>query len=73
MSQSVLFGQRWGISAPGIVINNRKIIDLVSYKFYVGPPHKGGFRIVNYNPRDTYCPLVSKQYTFKATKGSAQI
>ena len=47
-------------------------ICLVTYKFYVGP-HKGGFRIVNYNPRRTYCPLVSNQYTFRATKGSPQV
>ena len=60
--KTVLFGQKWRISAPGIVINNPKIIDLFSYKFYVGP-HKGGFGIVNYNPRRTYCPLVPKQYT----------
>ena len=55
-----------------IVINNPEIIDLFSYKFYVGP-HKDGFGIVNYNPRRTYCPLVPKQYTFNATKGSPQI
>ena len=66
--KSVLFGQKWRISAPGIVINNPKIIDLFSYKFYVGP-HKGGFGIVNYNPRRTYCPLVPKQYTLRAAKG----
>ena len=62
---------KWRISAPGIVINNPKIIDLFSYKFY-GGPHKGGFGIVNYNPRRTYCPLVPKQYTFNAIKVSAQ-
>ena len=33
---------------------------------------KGGFGIVNYNPMRTYCPLVLKQYTFSATKGSPQ-
>ena len=69
--KTVLFGQKWRISAPGIVINNPKIIDLFSYKFYVGP-HKGRFWIVNYNTRCTYCPLVPKQYTFNATKGSPQ-
>ena len=67
--KTVLFGQKWRISAPGIVINNPKIIDLFSYKFY-GGPHKGGFGIVNYNPRRTYCPLVPKQYTLRAAKGS---
>ena len=35
-------------------------------------PHNGGFGIVNYNPRCTYCPLVPKQYTFNAIKGSPQ-
>ena len=40
--KSVLFGQKWRISAPGIVINNPKMIDLFSYKFY-GDPHKGGW------------------------------
>ena len=69
--KSVLFGQKWVISALGIVINNPKIIDLFSYKFYVGP-HKGGFRIINYNTRRTYCPLVPKQYTLRAAKGSLQ-
>ena len=34
--------------------------------------HKGGFGIVNYNPRRTYCPLVPKQYTYSATKCSPQ-
>ena len=48
--KSVPFGRKWRISAPGIVINIPKIIDLFSYKFYVGP-HKGGFGFVNYNPR----------------------
>ena len=67
--KTALFGQKWRISAPGIVINNPKIIDLFSYKFYVGP-HKDGFGIVNYNPRRTYCPLVPKQYTLRAAKGS---
>ena len=70
--KSVLFGHMWKMSAAGIVINNPKIIDLFSYKFYVGT-HKGGFGIVNYNLRRTYCPLVPKQYTFSATKGSPQI
>ena len=70
--KSVLLGQKWRISAPGIVINNPKIIDLFSYKFYVGP-HKGEFGIINYNPRRTYCPLVPKQYTLRgAAKGSPQ-
>ena len=55
----------------GIVIYNPKIINLFGYKFY-GGPHKGGFRIVNYNPRRTYCPLVPKRDTFNATKGSPQ-
>ena len=70
--KSVPFGHIWRISAPGIAINNPKIIDLFRYKFYIGP-HKGGFGIVNYNPRHTYCPLVPKQYTFNATKGSPQL
>ena len=58
---------RLGTSVPGIVTNKPKIIDL----FYVGPP-KGRFGIINYNSthRRTYCPLVPKQYTFSATKGS---
>ena len=55
-----------------IVINNPQIIDLFSCKFYVGP-HKGRFGIVYYNPRRSLCPLVPKQYTFSATKGSPQI
>ena len=59
--KTVLFGQKWRISAPGIVINNPKVIKF-SCKSYVGH-QKGRFRIVNYNPRCTYCPLVSKQYT----------
>ena len=36
------FSSKLSFSAPGIVNNNPKIIDLFSYKFYVGP-HKGGF------------------------------
>ena len=48
-----------------------QIIDLFIYKFYVGP-HKGGFEIINDNPWHTYCPLVPKQHTFSATKGSPQ-
>ena len=55
-----------------IVINYPKIIDLLSYKFYVGP-RKDEFGIVNYNSRRTYCPHVPKQYTFNATKGSPQV
>ena len=35
--KTVLFGQKRRISAPGIVINNPKIINLFSYKFYEGP------------------------------------
>ena len=71
---SPAFGHKLRINALGIVlINNPKIIDLFSYKFYVGPHKGGGFRIVNYNPRHTYCPFVSKQYTFSATKGSPQL
>ena len=54
-----------------IVINNPQIIDLFSCKFYVGL-HKGRFGIVYYNPRRSLCPLVPKQYTFSATKGSPQ-
>ena len=69
--RSVLFGQKWNISASWIVINNLEIIDLFSYKFY-GGPHKCAFGIVNYNPIRTYCPLVPKQYTFNAIKGSPQ-
>ena len=69
--KSVLFGQKWRIRAPGIVSNNLKIIDLFCYKFY-GGPHKGASGIVNYIPRHTYWPLVPKQYTFIATKGSPQ-
>ena len=71
-NKSVLFGYKWKISAPGIVTNNPKIIDLFIYKFY-GGPLKSGSGIVNYNPRHTYCPLVPKQYTFNATKGSLQL
>ena len=59
------------VCAPGILINNPKIIDLFSFKFY-GGPHKGGFGIVDYNPRRSYYPLVPKQYTFNAAKGSLQ-
>ena len=63
-TQEEKFGQKWRISPPGIIINNPKIIDLFSYKFYVGP-QKGGFKIVNYYPWRTYlltyCPLVPKQ------------
>ena len=70
--KSVPFGYKWRISAPGIVINNPKIIDLFSYKFY-GDPHKGAFGIVNYNPRHTYCPLVPNQYTLRAAKASPQV
>ena len=33
-------------------------------------PHKGGYGIVNYNPRRTYSPLVPKQDTFYVTDGS---
>ena len=44
-----MFGHKWRISAPGIVISNPKIIDLFIYMFY-GGPHKGGFEIVNDNP-----------------------
>ena len=29
--------------------------------------------IDNYNPSPTHCPLVPKQYTLNATKGSAQV
>ena len=59
--KNVPSGHKWRISAHGVVIDNPKIIDLFSYKFYVGP-YKGGFGIVNYNPRHTYCqcPLVPK-------------
>ena len=36
-------------------------------------PHKGGYEIVNYNPRRTYCPLVpKKRVTFYVTDGSPQ-
>ena len=35
--------------------------------------NQDGFGIVNYNPKRTYCPLVPKQYTLRATKGSPQI
>ena len=35
-------------------------------------PHKGGYGIVNYNPRRTYCPLVPKRDTFYVTNGSPQ-
>ena len=43
--KSVPFGHKWRISAPGIFINNPKMIDLFDNKFYVGPL-KGGFGIV---------------------------
>ena len=69
--KSALFGQKWKMIVPGIVINNPKITDLFSYKLY-GGPLKGAFGIVNYNPRRTYCPLVPKQYTFCTTNGSPQ-
>ena len=59
----------WRISAPGITFNNPGIIDLFSYKAYVGP-HKGGYRIVNCNPRCIYYPLVPKRDTFYVTDGS---
>ena len=35
-------------------------------------PHKGGYGIVNYNHRRTYCPLVPKRDTFYVTDGSPQ-
>ena len=68
--KSVPFGHKWRISAPGIVINNPKIINFFNYKFHVGP-HKGGLGRVNYNLRRTYCPPVPKQKNFSA-KGSPQ-
>ena len=49
--------------------NNPGIIDLISYKVYVDP-HKGGYGIVNGNPRCTYCPLVPKRDIFYVTDGS---
>ena len=60
---------------PGITFNNPGIIDLFSYTVY-GGPHKGGYGIVNCNPRCsycTYCPLVLKQDTFHVTDGSPMI
>ena len=36
-------------------------------------PHKGGYGIVNYNPRRTFCPLVPKRDTFYLTDGSPQL
>ena len=36
-------------------------------------PHKGGYGIVSYNPRRTYCPLVPKRDTFHVTDGSLLI
>ena len=68
----LLFGQKWRISASGIVINNPKIIDLLYNKFY-GGPQKDAVGIFNYNPIRTYSTLVPKQYTFNTTKGSPQI
>ena len=50
--KSVPYGHKWRISAPEIEINNPKIIDLFSCKFY-DSPHKGRFGIVYYNPRHT--------------------
>ena len=38
-------------------------MDLLSYKVY-GGSHKGGYGIVNCNPRYTYCPLVPKRDNF---------
>ena len=35
--------------------------------------HKGGYRIVNYNPRRTVCPWVPKRDTFYVTDSSHQI
>ena len=61
--KSVPFLHTRRISAPGIVINNPKIIDFYGFKFYVGP-HKGGFGIVNNNHRRTYCPILPKIYIF---------
>ena len=67
--KSIPFAHKWRINELGIVINNPKIMYLLSYKFYVGS-HIGRFGIVNYNPRHTYYSLVPKQYTFSATEGS---
>ena len=62
-------GQKWRISAPGIAFNNPGIIDLFSYKVE-GCPHKGGYWIVNCNPKCTFCPLVPKRDTLYVTDGS---
>ena len=35
--------------------------------------HKGGYGIVNYNTKRTYCPLVSKRDTIYVTDGSPQL
>ena len=52
--------------------SNLWIINLNSYKVY-GGPHMCGNRIVNCNPRWTYCPLVPKRYTFYVTDGSLMV
>ena len=36
-------------------------------------PQKGGYGIVNDNPRRTYCPLVPKRDTFYVTDDSPQV
>ena len=52
VTKKVPFRHKWRISAPGITFNNPGIIDLFSCKVY-GVPHKGGYGIVNCNPRCT--------------------
>ena len=69
LHKNVPFGHKWTISAPGIAFNNARIKDLFSYKVY-GGPHKGGYWIVNCNPKCTYCLLVLKRDTFYVTDGS---
>ena len=67
--KSVPFGHKWRISAPGIVIINPKIMHLFGYKFLIRVDSGISVIIIGC----TYCPLVLKQYTFSATRGSPQI
>ena len=54
------------MSEQGIGMNNPGIIDLFSYKVF-GGLHKGGYGIVNYNPRCAYYPVVPKRHSFLDT------
>ena len=57
------------MNQEGIVINNPKIIDLFSFKFYVGP-HKGGFGSVNYNPKCKFVTYRCKKWTLDFSDGT---